>query len=47
MVLPFTLTLGVPRPSVPALFTLATEPDDIDSTWVKLRVLSGTAVMVF
>ena len=46
MVLPLTLTLRVPRPRVPALLTSAAEPDDIDSTCVKLRVVSGTAVMV-
>ena len=47
VVFPFTFTLGVPRPSVPALFTLATDPDDIESTCVKFRVFSGTAVIVF
>jgi hypothetical protein len=40
------LTLWVPRPSVPALLTSAAEPEDIDSTCVKLRVFSGTAVIV-
>ena len=41
-----TLTLRVPRPSVPALLTSAAEPDAIDRICVKLRVVSGTAVMV-
>src|ERR1039457_6119032 len=46
VVLPFTLTFLVPRPSVPALFTSAAEPEDMESNWVRLRVVSGTAVMV-
>ena len=46
LVLPLTLTLRVPRPRVPALLTSAAEPDVIDSTCVKLRVVSGTAVIV-
>ncbi len=47
VVLPFTFTLEEPRPSVPALLTLAAEPDDMESTCVKFLVFSGTAVMVF
>src|ERR1035441_739179 len=46
VVLPFTFTFLVPRPSVPALFTSAAEPEVMDSTWVKFRVVSGTAVIV-
>src|SRR5262249_34263715 len=45
-VLPFTFTFWEPAPSIPALLTLAVEPDDIESTCVKLRVVSGTAVIV-
>src|SRR5436190_22835361 len=45
-VLPFTFTLWEPAPSVPALLTPALEPDDIESTCVKFRVVSGTDVMV-
>ena len=44
---PFTCVLDVPRPSVPALFTSAADPDDIDNTCVKFLVFSGTAVIVF
>src|ERR1035441_9535957 len=46
LVLPLTLTLRVPRPRVPALLTSAAEPEAIDRICVKLRVVSGTAVMV-
>ena len=46
LVLPFTFTLRVPRPSVPALLTSAAEPEAIERICVKLRVVSGTAVMV-
>ena len=45
-VLPFTFTFCEPAPNIPALLTLAVEPEDIESTCVKLRVVSGTAVMV-
>jgi hypothetical protein len=40
------LALWDPAPKSPALFTAAAEPEDIDITCVKLRVVSGTAVMV-
>ena len=45
-VLPFTFARWEPAPKSPALFTAAAEPEDIDITCVKLRVVSGTAVMV-
>jgi len=45
-VLPFTFAFWEPVPKSPALFTAAAEPEDIDITCVKLRVVSGTAVMV-
>ena len=44
--LPFTLTVEFPLPRVPALFTLAAVPEDIERTCAKLRVVSGTAVIV-
>jgi hypothetical protein len=44
LVLPFTLNVCVPLPSVPALFTSEAEPEDIDITCVVLRVVRGTPV---
>src|SRR5882724_12644630 len=43
---PFTLTTWEPAPSSPALLTVAAEPEDMPRTCVKLRVVSGTAVIV-
>ena len=38
--------LRVPRPKVAALLTSAAEPEAIERICVKLRVVSGTEVMV-
>src|ERR1700687_3118086 len=46
-VLPVTFTFWEPAPSSPASFTLAAEPDDMDSTCGKLRGGNGSAVIVF
>src|SRR5258706_10324360 len=45
-VLPFTLTFELRLPNRPALLTSPAAPAALESTCVKLRPVSGTAVMV-
>src|SRR4051794_5586038 len=45
MVFPFTFVLCEPAPSKPALLTEAADPDDMDRTCVRFRVVSGTDVI--